>query len=309
MLEHLIHEHQLVPSADGSDGTLQRRGGRQSEMMSDEQLTEETILSAEAELQAAMASKDPERLKRAIANASEAVARARAKNSHVLKKANIIKGGDTATPSTPLRASIVKQVVREEEVTDEEKRYIEFHDLATQRKLNLASRGFEVQNIFIDDLYEEAADVPPSEWNEFILLQLPSPRGVDADGTIMWEGTEPKEVEEEETKMSPWKRRTLNPAKRKTTVMNYNVRESLIDKPDDIMEEYANPEEQGLSKPKRSSVLDAHIASLRLLDAPVEYGDSPRTNRSDASRGQRYSQAVRSRMEERQRSKGADHES
>ena len=50
-----------------------------------------------------------ERLKRAIANASEAVARARAKNSHVLKKANIIKGGDGgAKAASPMRASIVK---------------------------------------------------------------------------------------------------------------------------------------------------------------------------------------------------------
>eukprot|EP00966_Prymnesium_polylepis_P275095 6356588-Prymnesium_polylepis.1 len=83
MLEHLIHEHQLAPhgaalfSSPGGGPTTAPPADAD-----DTELTEETILSAEAELQAAMASKDPERLKRAIANASEAVARARAKNSH-----------------------------------------------------------------------------------------------------------------------------------------------------------------------------------------------------------------------------------
>jgi len=275
-------------------------------------LTEETILSAEAELQAAMAAKDPERLKRAIANASEAVARARAKNSHVLKKANIIKGGegDGANPKPRPRTSVVVKPPTTE-VTQEEKRYIEFHELATQRKLNLASRGFEVQNIFIDDLYEEAADVPQADWHEFIRLQLPSPRGVDSDGSILWEDSSAKL--EAETKLSPWKKRVLAMMKKKHQGQGNAIVQAahaLIERPEGMVDSDTLGELTGPANPKFNAGLDAHMASLHLIDAPEYYKSgapgSARSDRSDASRGKRYSQAVRTRMEERQKAKPAD---
>ena len=67
----------------------------------------------------------------------------------------------------------------------------------------------------------------------------------------------------------------------------------------------------GPKDPNFNVGLDAHMASLNLLDGPIDYkgnkgGESARSDRSDASRGKRYSQAVRSRMEERQKQKPPD---
>ena len=68
-----------------------------------------------------MAAMDPERLKKAIANASEAVAKARAKNSHVLKKANIVKGGPGAADEKvkpPPRKDAAHDKKKEEHVSE-----------------------------------------------------------------------------------------------------------------------------------------------------------------------------------------------
>lgn len=65
----------------------------------------------------------------------------------MLSASHVVHGGEGGREgrrlSLPSRASCVKRV-KEVEVTEEESRYIEFYELATQRKLSLASRGFEV---------------------------------------------------------------------------------------------------------------------------------------------------------------------
>ena len=138
----------------------------------------EMITDAEKELKLAMASGDPDRLKTAIANASSTVAKARARGSHVLTKAQVLHG-DGKTDEAPEH----HKVTNADAADDEEKAYIRFHEIATDRKLALASRGFEVQNIFLDDLYDIALKegVPQAEWGEFMRMQLPSPRMDDED--------------------------------------------------------------------------------------------------------------------------------
>ena len=55
--------------------------------------------------------------------------------------------------------------------------YIRFHEIATDRKLLLASRGFEVPHVSNDEMYDLAVakSVPTSEWGEFVQQQLPMP--------------------------------------------------------------------------------------------------------------------------------------
>jgi len=264
-------------------------GGEQSE------LTEETILQAEAELQAAMASKDPERLKKAIANASEAVARARAKNSQVLKKANVIKGGsvEPGKPASPGMRTSVSRPKISTEVSDEEKRYILFHELATARKLALASRGFEVQNIYIDELFDEAAEVPQSEWHEFIRIQLPSPRGLDASGKPQWETTKSKDAK-------GWKAKVLESVGKKNLAGIIQAATALMEKPEGMQEVEGAMMLPDDKLPVHAG-LDAHIDALHLMDAP-EFYDGGR----EGPRGARYSTAVRTRMDARKAEKGVD---
>ena len=289
MLEHLLHEQQLTPQAgaaligDGADLTKSLDTGGE--------LTEETILTAEAELQAAMASKDPERLKKAIANASEAVARARAKNSQVLKKANIIKGGgDGSKPSAGPRTSI--RVAPKAEVSEEEKKYMLFHQLATARKLALASRGFEVQNIYIDELFDEAQDVPQNEWHEFIRIQLPSPRGLDESGNALWEEEQP------DKEAKGWKARALQTLKGKKLSSIIQQAQALMEKPEGVQEVEGAMDLPAESAPLHAG-LDAHMDTLYLQDAPEFYGAS-----AGGGGRQRYSMAVRQGMQERQGDKG-----
>jgi len=145
---------------------------------------EDLISSAESELKAAMASGDAERLKAAIANASATVAKARARGSQVLKRQQVLHGDGQAAPTEHVATAA-------DALTDEEKLYVRFHEVATARKLALASRGFEVQNVFIDNLYDLALSesVPAKEWGEFMRIQLPSPRD-DEEVDEAWAGAD-----------------------------------------------------------------------------------------------------------------------
>ncbi len=66
-------------------------------------------------------------------------------------------------------------------LSEEAKRYVRFHELATARKLALASRGYEIENVFIDELYDEAKKegVPMDRWHEFLRAEIPSPTQFD----------------------------------------------------------------------------------------------------------------------------------
>ena len=58
-----------------------------------------------------------------------------------------------------------------------EARYHRFVELATARKLALAARGFEVENVFVDQLFDdiERGEVPEDKWLEFLKLEFPAP--------------------------------------------------------------------------------------------------------------------------------------
>mmetsp|Transcript_52351 Transcript_52351/g.135679 ORF Transcript_52351/g.135679 Transcript_52351/m.135679 type:complete len:804 (+) Transcript_52351:124-2535(+) len=161
---------------------------------------EDMITQAENELKAAMAAGDAERLKVAIANASSTVAKARARGSTVLKKQHVLHGDgssnvdsvshgayDSSSSMTSGDARVADSGA-DELLSEEERRYVKFHEVATARKLTLASRGYEVMNTFIDELYDAAnnATVPEKEWGEFLRIQLPSPRSAeDGDKGMM----------------------------------------------------------------------------------------------------------------------------
>ena len=164
----------------GAGGVRRRRRRQWRRRSAPAPWSEETISAAEAELKAAMAAGDPERLKKAIANASQTVAKARARGNQVLKKAQVLHGDGDASAAKP---KLEHMVTAMDALNDDEAAYIRFHDIATARKLALASRGFEVQNVFIDSLWDLAqkSEVPSKDWGEFIRLELPSPRFDDED--------------------------------------------------------------------------------------------------------------------------------
>ena len=62
-------------------------------------------------------------------------------------------------------------------LSEEQQRYEKFQQLATARKLALASRGYEVMNVFIDSLYDLAVKErhPERNWHAFLRRQIPSP--------------------------------------------------------------------------------------------------------------------------------------
>ena len=165
---HALRSGHAVP-----EGIVLPAGGAAATGDREEQEREEMIAAAEAELKAAMAAGEPERLKAAIANASATVAKARARGTAVIKKKQILHGDGVGTARATEHLPTVADAANEEE-----QQYIRFHEVATARKLALASRGFEVHNVFIDDLYDNAlkAEVPQGEWAAFLRLQLPSPR-------------------------------------------------------------------------------------------------------------------------------------
>ena len=57
-----------------------------------------------------------------------------------------------------------------------DERYTRFVGLANARKLALASQGFEVENVFINDLFDlaESADVDPEGWHDFLRDEMVS---------------------------------------------------------------------------------------------------------------------------------------
>jgi len=155
----------------------------------------ELIAEAHAELKAAMKAGDEERLKRAVLGATTAVAKGRA-SGRTFKQQHVLRGGRKpsaggglgtgAAGTEPRVAEVATEATHEGEATlgpsssamsEEEKLHMRFHELATSRKSALASRGYEVQDVFIDELYELAkqAAVPPAEWGDFLRLQIPSP--------------------------------------------------------------------------------------------------------------------------------------
>ena len=56
--------------------------------------------------------------------------------------------------------------------------FLQFHALASQRKMDLAMRGLDVPNLSIDELFEQAekTKLPAAAWDGFLRQQLPSPR-------------------------------------------------------------------------------------------------------------------------------------
>ena len=58
-----------------------------------------------------------------------------------------------------------------------EARYHQFVAMAHARKLALAAHGYEVENVFVDQLFDDAerAGVPPDRWHEFLREEFPAP--------------------------------------------------------------------------------------------------------------------------------------
>ena len=272
---------------------------------------EDLIAKAEGELKAAMSAGDPERLKAAIANASDTVAKARAKGSHVLKKQQVLHGDGLAATS---RAT--EHIPTEADaLTEEEKEYVRFHEIATARKLALASRGFEVQNVFIDTLYDAAinADVPHGEWGEFVRLQLPSPRtegdeAPEADCTEMVEeevveeggASKVKKAMRKAAKIIGWRANFA-----KIAGVELATAAPLMERPDDmpIADGAADWYEAGMAgasvhvaaSSATSNVADVHLGLLSMADA----GTGPLTPGGSPSRAQRYNAKLRERMDAR----------
>jgi hypothetical protein len=237
------------------------------------------ITTAEQELKLAMASGDPERLKKAIAAASTTVAKARARGTQLLKKTDVLHG-DGNLAAVPAEH---KQTVADA-MTDEEQAYMRFHEIATDRKLALASRGFEVQNVFIDTLYDLALKegVPQGEWGEFCRLQLPSPRLDDTDDVdagaggasvsyeVVSDGGAVKKVRKamaKVTKLMGWR------AKMASVARTYRQASSLIEKPEvmpapdvgisDPTEAYGGGSLHGDVRSHATNAADAHLEMLR----------------------------------------------
>jgi len=70
-------------------------------------------------------------------------------------------------------------------ITEEQRGYEKFELLATARKLALASRGYEVMNVFIDELYDCAIKERQREdqWYDFLRQRIPSPDATRARAT------------------------------------------------------------------------------------------------------------------------------
>ena len=68
----------------------------------------------------------------------------------------------------------------------EARNYARFHEIATSRKLALASRGYEAENVFIDELYDavKSEGVPPEGWHDFLRQEIPSPTPGQESGAL-----------------------------------------------------------------------------------------------------------------------------
>ena len=270
---------------------------------------EDMISKAEAELKAAMAAGDPDRLKAAIANASATVAKARAKGATVIKKQQVLHGDGVLTTRATEHMPTVADAL-----TDEEKLYVRFHEVATARKLALASRGFEVQNVFIDTLYDGAvkAKVPPNEWGDYVRMQLPSPRPKgegDAGGAIL----KPDElvVEVDEVDASGAKHKVFKKAVKKmawlsrmTKLANVQMVAAapIMERPDDMpladgppVPDARDDLHAGVSLHAEAEQADLHIADGSLALLSMADGDG-----GGGSRAQRYNARLRERMDQRE---------
>lgn len=231
--EHSLHPHgRSFAKTDEVDGTVE--------------LQLSTIKSADADLKAAIKAKDPERIKKCIVVASDAVARARAKAKHMEKGAIKLQGSGTGLEAPTAN-----------DVSDEEKKYLEFHEWATARKLNLASRGYEVMNVFVDDLYDEAVrDVPYCDWHEFIRMQLPSPRkGGELEGPQSSEGWRAEKREALKQKAAEFA-----PAKPPIEVAEHFDDITINNKPDTLSIQTIEVDP-----------IDVHMDVMGASDAPIHY--------------------------------------
>ena len=208
-------------------------------------------------------------------------------------------------------------------LTDEEKLYVKFHEVATARKLALASRGFEVQNVFIDTLYDAAvkASVPPSEWGEFVRFEIPSPRGEGGSGGGLSADEEIVGVDEvvEEVDASGGVHKVRKAVKKMAKVRGWMSKVTriagielvaaapLMERPDDMPIAEGAPAADARDNPHAgkslhmevasaaTNVADAHLAVLQMADP-----DGTLTpNGSPATRAQRYNAKLRERMGER----------
>ena len=189
-LEGAVAGRNSTPSPDARRSSARMSRGSFARESS---FDEHTISSAEDELKAAMESGDPERIKKALAAASGTVAKAKARHGGgrenrgaVVGKQHMLRGGGKKPGLTPRGPAATPRGAPNAVVTDEnEARYLRFHEMATARKLALATRGFELQNCFIEQLYDKAVTekVGEGEWHAFIRQELPSPRldGADDD--------------------------------------------------------------------------------------------------------------------------------
>ena len=120
-------------------------------------------------------------------------------------------GGGDGRPSMRRRSSIARRYTPEEKINEyvagfaspskkdgsgqeaalkpEEQRYQQFVRLATARKLALAAQGFEVENVFIDQLFDDAEKegVPQERWHDFLREELPCPDGAQLDESYLRE--------------------------------------------------------------------------------------------------------------------------
>jgi len=294
---------------------------------------EDMIAKAEVELKAAMASGDPERLKAAIANASATVAKARARGSTVVKKQQVLHGDGadmTGTDFPNIQTVVTMQSVRipasaaqaGASLSEEEHNYIRFHQAATDRKLALASRGYEVQDIFIDTMYDAAlaANVPSSEWGEFLRLQMPSPRATGADeieeataaaGAPATDGADGvskvRSAVKKVANLIGWRAKF---AEVKTSIV---AAPELMERPDDMPIAEPGPLQRtpvlgtdphaGKSLHDQALVADIHVADshLKLMHISEPKADSPLLSPGGTeSRAMRYNQRLRERIDQRE---------
>jgi len=141
------------------------------------------IESAEAQLRAAIGSKDPERLKQAIAHAEETRRRVSSLNASKRKAISAAQvlhggGGKAASPAkSPAKVSVTQQL------SPEAKLYDRFHEVVVERKLELVALGLEVQDVFVNELFTKAMaeGVERHGFRAFVRAELPSPRLADFD--------------------------------------------------------------------------------------------------------------------------------
>ena len=94
-------------------------------------------------------------------------------------------GGAADFPWSPSLRVMARRRMGMATLTDEGLLYSRFHKLATERKVALASRGLEIENVFIDDLFDDARrhGVEPTEYHAYLRREIPSPTpGRDDDG-------------------------------------------------------------------------------------------------------------------------------